>query len=302
MTTAPTPRPSPVRPSPVSAAAPKEPAAPTTRFEIKPREIRDRAPIILFNAVEGWGKTTLGASAPSPLIAMSGNETGYDTLLSHGLVPQVPALVLNTYPDALALVRQLTADPQGIKTFVPDAVGGFEALCREYVCQRDFGGDWSDGGFNSFGKGVDAVGREWRVFLSALEQLRDRQNVQVLMLGHVKTEKFKNPTGTDYDRYASDLDKRVWGLTAKFCDAVLFGRFYESVDVAKSEQKKGSADRKGKAIGEAQRVVVTERRDGFDAKNRFGMPGEVWIKGQPQDMYSEIWEHITGTQENNDAE
>lgn len=280
---------------PARRSAPPPPvsdAVTTKRFEINPREPRRRAPIVLFNAVEGWGKTSIGAHAPNALIAMSDNETGYDTLLANGLVPQRPAMVLDSFPDTLALIRQLTTDPEGIETLVLDAVGGFEQLCRNHVCQRDFAGDWGESGFASYGKGTAATAREWRLLTAALEQLRDKQNVQVLMLGHVKIESFKNPTGTDYNRYASDLDKSIYGVTAKFCDAVLFGTFYQSVESSRSENKKGVADRKGKVVGEAQRVVITEKRDGFDAKNRYAMPSEVWINTDAAGMYAEIWQHI----------
>lgn len=279
-------------PPPPSRTAPS-PAKPAPgRFAIAPRQRVKRAPVVLVNAVEGFGKTTIGANAPSPLILMSGNETGYDTLLGHGLVPQVPAAVVESWPDTLAWVRQLADDLQGVQTLVLDALGGFEQMCREHVCQRDFKGDWSDGGFNSYGKGYDATAREWKLLIQALEQLRDNRGVTVLMLGHVKIEAFKNPTGTDYNRYASDVHKSVWALTAKFCDAVLFGTFYQSVDVGRTEQKKNEADKKGKVVGVASRVIVTQRRDGFDAKNRFGMPDEIWLDANAAGMYAEIWQHI----------
>lgn len=287
-----TPRPAvPVRRT--SSPPPPSDVSSTKRIEIKPREVVHRAPIVALNAVEGFGKTTIGAHAPKPLIAMSDNERGYDTLLAHGLVPQVPAVVMDSFTDTLALVRQLTDDPEGIETLVMDATGGFEYLCRKHVCERDFAGDWGESGFASYGKGTAATAREWRLLTAALEQLRDKRNVGVLLLGHVKIESFKNPTGTDYNRYASDLDKSIYGITAKFCDAVLFGTFYQAVDATRAEAKKNVAERRGKVVGEAQRVIVTEKRDGFDAKNRYGLPSEIWLDCDAAGMYDAIFSHIT---------
>lgn len=279
-------------PPPPRTKPPATTPAPERTYKAELREPVRRPPVVLFNAVEGWGKTTLAAHAPDPLILMSDSETGYDTLLGHGLVPQVRAAVVDTFTDQLGWVRSLAEDTQGVRTLVLDAVGGFEHLCRKHVCERDFKGDWGEGGFAAYGRGYALVEREWQVFIQALERLRDTQGVQILMLGHVRIEQFKNPTGTDYSRYASDLHQKVWSATSKFCDAVLFGQFYQSVNVGRAEQNKSAAEKRGKVAGEAQRVVVTERRDGFDAKNRFGMPGEVWITAGPDGMYEEIWQHI----------
>lgn len=283
----PPPKKPPTRPPPPAAE-------PEAQRVVRLREPVKRAPAILFNAVEGWGKTTIAAHAPSPLILMSGSETGYDTLLSNGLVPQVPAEVVESWPDTLAWVRSLTRDPQGVKTLAFDAAGGFETLCREYVCDRDFKGDYGESGFQGYGRGYAIVEREWKGFVAGLEQLRDRHGVQILMLSHVRVEMFKNPTGADYSRYISDVHQKVWGVTAKFMDAVLFGTFYQLVEADRANNKKNIAERRGKVVGEAQRVVVTTRRDGFDAKNRYAMPDEIYVEGAADRMYHEIWQHING--------
>lgn len=277
--------PPPKRPPPPRLHGMGEPE-PAKSYTVAPREPVIRPSVVLLNAVEGWGKTTVGANAPSPLILMSGNETGYDTLLGVGSVPRVPAAIVESWTDALGWVRSLASNPQGIKTLVLDAIGGFEALCKEHVCQRDFKGDWGESGFASYGKGYDATAREWHLLIQALEQLREKQAMQILMLGHVCIKVFKNPTGVDYSRYQSDVHEKVWGLTAKFCDAVLFGQFHQFTDV----EKKGAT--KGKAAGGAQRVVITQRADGYDAKNRYGMPERLWLESDAAGMYAEIWQHI----------
>lgn len=282
--------PPPPRKSPPQA--PATPSAPPKSYKVSVRPVVDREPVVLINAVEGWGKTSVGAHAPAPLILQSGNETGYDTLVSNGLVPEVPSVIIDDWADTIGWVRSLTADPQGIKSLVLDAIGGFEMLARRFVCNRDFKGNWGESGFASYGKGFENTAREWTVLIEALERLRDTQGVRIILLGHVRIEKFENPTGVNYSRYMSDVHQKIWASTAKFCDAVLFGQFYQVTESDRANASKGIADKRGKAIGDAQRVVISERRDGFDAKNRYAMPGEIWIEGGADAMYAEIFQHI----------
>ena len=142
----------------------------------------------------------MGANSPDPMILMSRGETGYDTLLSAGLVPQVPAEEVTTWQDLLGWVSDLTQDPQGRKTLVLDTLGGFERLCHEHVCSRDFGGDWGERGFSSYQRGYDVSVTDWLDLLNRLDRLRE-QGITILWLAHAQIRTFKNPLGLDYDRY-----------------------------------------------------------------------------------------------------
>lgn len=245
-------------------------------------------PRIIVNAVEGWGKTTLAAHTPNPLIVMAAGETGYETLLGSGLVPSVDAAKVATWSETLALVDELIENASGHKTLVFDAMGGFERQCHEHVCLRDFDGDWGERGFSSFQKGYDLAVADWLHLLSRLDRLRDTHGVMVLMLAHSKVKSFKNPMGADFDRYISDVHEKTWAVTAKWADAVFFGNFYTIVEGGKT----GDRPKKGKGIGGVDRVLYTERRDAFDAKNRYGMPEVVDIPNDPTQSWSTLWAAI----------
>lgn len=288
MTTAPT-RPTP--PPPARSAPPPAAVVTNSRRMLRPRDIKKITPLLVLNAVEGHSKTTLAAYAPDPFILMAPGETGYDTLLGAGRVPQVPAESVTDWLDALAWIDQLIADPQGRKTLALDAMGGFERMCHDYTCKKDFGNDWSEKGFMSYHKGYDVSARNWIVMLSKLEQLRDRHGIVVLMLGHVKIATFKNPLGADFDRYTSDIHQKIWDPTRKWADAVFFGNFRTTVETARGAN---AITGKGKGIGGTDRVLYTERRDAWDAKNRYGMPPEIEMGDDPAAMWEILWGHITG--------
>lgn len=274
--------PAPMRQPPPTTAAP---AARTAKRLIEPRAIAPVAPWLVLNAVEGFGKTTFGAYSPAPLILMARGETGYDTLLAAGRVPQVPAYVVETWEDALGWLDQLIEDPQDRKTLVLDATGGYERLCHEYVCRTKFQNKWGDDGFMSFHKGYDVAVSEWVLLLNRIERLKSERHMGIVMLGHSKVASFKNPIGADFDRYTGDVHAKTWGPTAKCADAVLFGNFFTVVD----KEKQG----KGKGIGGTDRVIYTERRDAWDAKNRYGMAPEIWLTDiPPQEMWNTVYAEI----------
>ncbi|HUW30150.1 MAG TPA: AAA family ATPase [Planctomycetota bacterium] len=180
--------------------------------------------------------------------------------------------------DQLALVSSPTH-----QVLAFDALGGIERLCHERVCERDFNGDWGEKGFTSYQKGYDVAVTDWLQLLQRLDRIRS-QGITILMLGHVQVRPFRNPLGEDYDRYVSDVHHKTWGVTHKWADAVLFGTFRTIVVAKKGERAKG--------IGGADRVLYCERRDAYDAKNRYGMPAELDIPGDPSQTWPTIWSAI----------
>lgn len=279
-------------PSPPRApSAPPPPGRTVTAHRVAPKfstaDVAFTPPAIVFNAVEGFGKTSYIAYAPNAAILMARGERGYTTLLGAGRVPKIPHVSIDSWADALAVVDGLADDPQGIKFLGFDALGGFERLCHEYVCNRDFGGDWGEKGFGSFQKGYEVSVTEWLKLLVKLDALRDRHGIAPVMLSHSKVATFKNPDGADFDRYVSDVHQKTWAATAKWADLILFGKFFTVV-----QQKDNNVLKKGKGIGGTDRVVYTERRDAWDAKNRYGLPPEIDMPNDPSQMWQTVWSQI----------
>jgi hypothetical protein len=246
------------------------------------------SPRIVLNATEGWGKTSFSAFAPNPAILMARGESGFATLRQSNRVPDCDAVELSTWPDVLKMVSELKKTEHQTVAF--DAMGGFERLCHEFVCNRDFGGDWGEKGFSSFGRGPDVSCAEWIKLLSALDELRASRAINVIVLSHAKVKPFKNPLGADFDRYVADCHEKTWGLTHKWADLVLFGQF---VTVTAEDRK----TKRVKGIGGTERVAFTQRCDAYDAKNRYGMPDRIEIGDEAKSTWGTIWNTMTGTAE-----
>lgn len=240
---------------------------------------------LVLNAVEGWGKTTFGSHAPKPAVLMARGESGFTTLRKRGLVPDADAVELTTWKDTLKVVEDLeSADYESV---VLDAQGGFERLCHEHVCARDFNNEWGEKGFQAFMRGYDIAVSDWLQLLQRLDRLHAK-GMNVIILSHAKTKSFKNPLGPDFDRYTADVHDKTWGVTHKWADAVLFGMF-----VTVTQEKKGRA----KGIGGTERVIHTQRTDGWDAKNRYSMPERLDVEA-PETMWATVWGAIAGETQN----
>ena len=168
-----------------------------------------RAPRVVLNCVEGWGKTSCGAFAPVPAILCAAGEDGYRTLLGAGSVPDVSAAVVHDWPGFLALLATL-AERCAYETVVLDALGGFEALCHQHVGARDFKGDMGPKGFLNYHKGYDVAVTDWTAMLQLLERIHD-QDVAILMLSHCTDKTMNNPLGDDFARYIGAVHAKTWG-------------------------------------------------------------------------------------------
>jgi hypothetical protein len=227
------------------------------------------AKIVLY-AVEGWGKTTLAAHAFNPALILSEDETGYETLYRIGDVPECDCVVTSQWMETQQAIDLAAEDHD---TIVMDALGGFQEQCFLHVRNNDFKSSWQS--FMHFHKGYEASKRYWKRMLSKLEDT----GCHLILLAHAKTVKHQNPVGEDFDRYTADLHEKLWSLTKRHTDAVLFGNWRTQVE-------------DGKGTGGEERVLYAEHRDAFDAKNRFNMQAEITMPDDPEATFDVVWQFV----------
>lgn len=236
-------------------------AAPPSRMTLASirREVTPQPDRVLLTGTEGVGKTTFAADAPNPVFICA--EDGLPPVL--GEVPRFPTP--ESLSDVQEAIRTLVREDHDFRTLVIDTVDWLEPLVWQKVCTEN---GWKDIEAPGYGKGYVAAAEEWRKLLSALDVLRKKKGMEVILLAHASIRTFQNPAGGDYSRYECKLNKNAAALLKEWVDTNLFAIHEEFVQV-----KNGKETRKGVSTG--RRVVHTERTAAWDAKNRYALPSEL---------------------------
>ena len=237
-----------------------------------------RLPVrLVYHAVPGFGKTSFAAQFPAPVFLMDAAETGLETLIDSGQLPETPHFPpLNDWDETIETLGAISEEPHGFKTLVLDTIGGLERLCHEHVCRKQFGGDWGEKGFAAYGRGPEAALAEWRGFLALLDRLRERRGLRIVALAHTRITRFCNPEADNYDRYEPDVHRNTWSLTSRWADLILFGN-YKTMIASDGAKKKGR--------GGTGRMMYTERTAAWEAKHRHGLPAAIMLGSSPAAAY-----------------
>ena len=218
---------------------------------------------IVLHGVEGVGKTTWAAGAPGAVFV--GSEDGAGDL-------DVARLVVTSWPEVLAAIHDLTTDAHFYRTVVIDTIDFAERLCHQHLTRGSTSLEAVGGGY---GKGYKMAAEELAKLLQSLDVLRAKRRMNVIALAHTDVRRYDDPVEAAYDRYQIRMHKEAAGLWMSWADAVLFAAYEVKVRVAAGGTTPEVLKR-GKAVDRPlERLLYTERRPAFDAKNRQGLPPEL---------------------------
>ena len=215
---------------------------------------------IVAHGVEGIGKSTLASGSPGAVFI--GAEDGTSQLDIHRF-PEPRG-----WGDIMGALDALKNEEHDYRTVVVDTLDWAEPMVWKFVCERD---GKSDIGSYDWGRGYATALDQWRLFLSKLDTLRvtkkdGGKEMGVILLAHSHIKRFENPEGPDYDRYELKLHHKAAGIIKEWADCVLFCN-YETYTHEQNGKTKG--------VDDGTRVMYTERRATFDAKNRENLPPKL---------------------------
>lgn len=244
---------------------------------------------IVFHGADGVGKTSLAAQFPAPVFLYPAGDTGLETLLDSGRLANVPHFAsVTTWEEVAFHLDQLAEADHAYRTIVVDGLGGFERLCHERVCLRDFEGEWGELGFHGYQRGYEVATAEWRRLLAALDLLRTERQMTVVLLSASRMVPYRNPAGADYDRFCPDLHPKTWSVTQRWADVVGF----VSADFA---PQGGPRSRRSRGAPLVQRRISVERSIAHDAKNRPGLAASIPLPGDdPATAYAAWQQAVAG--------
>ena len=217
-------------------------------------------PRLVLYGPHGVGKTTFGASAPAPIVLPF--EDGIAKLD----VPRFP--LLTTWAEAIEALGALYQEDHQYATVVIDSLDWLEPLVWAEICRRHGKQDIEEFGY---GKGYLHALDVWREFFAGLVALREQKSMCVVLLAHSEIKTFNDPNNPPYDRYQMKLQPRAASLIEEWADCVLFANFRTFIATTEAGFNKKIA----RGVGTGERVLYTEERPGFRAKNRYGLPPEL---------------------------
>jgi len=248
---------------------------------------------MVIYGVEGIGKTALAAQFDKPFFLMSPRETGLLTLQSSGQIGEVDRFpVLNTWYELSTALSWLACGDHDYRTLIIDTINGVERdLYFKFVLDTQFGGDASK--FTAYAKDKKYTHDLWKVFLDSLNRCRER-GLAIVLLGHAMVSRMNDPDGKDYDRYIPRFaNQATWDMTFACVDVVMFANHVTATFEDGSRTK-------GRSTG--IRMLYTEKRPAFDAKNRYRLPAQIDMGGSAKEAYANLMAAFAESRKRNQEE
>ncbi len=241
------------------------------------RKATPKAPRILGYGPAGIGKTSLVASALDPIILQT--EEGANDI-------DVPRFDLcKTFDEVLEQIGWLATGEHDFKTLGVDSTDWLEPLVWAETCKAN---GWKSIEEVPYGRGYNAAIDNWKLLLNSFTALRDQRDMSVILLAHYEIKRFDNPQSEPFDRYQPKLHKAASAIIQEWCDDVFFMNWRVSIQKAEAGFKKTIA----RGVGGATRVLYTEERPAFKAKNHHKMPAEIDLPDDPGLIWSAAAQHI----------
>ena len=248
--------------------------------------IKQRPFFIGIHGPAGVGKTTFASNSPNPIFLVT-EDGGADFI-------DTSRVEIKNFKEMLdALYELRDKKNHDFKTVVVDSIDHFEKMIHTIVAS-DHNKKSIEG--IGFAKGYIFALEYWDQFLFNLRQLRNN-GMNIILIAHSHVKRMDDPVvGESYDRYELKLHRKASDFITESMDALLF---------AKNEvvTTKDTATKKVTALGDGTRVLYTETRPAFDAKNRYGLPLEMPLSWddfssralrseteKSQELLTKIWE------------
>jgi hypothetical protein len=215
------------------------------------------APRVLVYGVEGIGKSSFAASAPSPIFIPT--EDGLGSLqVEHFPIAKTPG-------DVLSAIGALFDGDHNFRSVVIDSLDWLETLIWREIEAKYDAKDLA------YGKGAMIAAEKWREILDGLNALRNERQMIVILIAHCEIKRFDSPETEPYDRYQPKLQTRSSALVREWADAVMFAN-YKTV-IKKDEVGFNKTVARGISTGE--RLLFTSERPAYMAKNRYSLPESI---------------------------
>lgn len=223
-----------------------------------------KPPRICCYGASGIGKTTFGASAPSPIFIQL--EDG----LGQIKIPSFP--ICKSYDEVMECIGVLYQEEHEYQSVVIDSLDWLEPLIWAHTCSM-----WTDKKGNNlriasiedagYGKGYVEANNYWKQFLEGIDALRNDRGMTPIFLSHMAMVKVEDPSHQSYDAISLKLHKRAAALISEYCDIILYAAIHTSI----ASDDEGFGRKRKRALSNGSRIMHTVGQPSFLAKNRYNL-------------------------------
>lgn len=233
---------------------------------------REPLSVTIFGTA-GAGKTSLGASFPSPIFIRTQGET-----VPRDVDEAPDTLPVVTGSDALReYVVALLRDEHNYKTVVFDSCTGLDQMFTQEILESDPKARGINQALGGYGAGPNAVQARHMSLRKTAELLRTKRGMNVVFLGHADIARIDPPDSDGFSQYTLRLPGKS---IAPYVDSVDLVGFIKQEVIVKGD------DGNKKAITTGDRVLVTYLNPAFVTKNRFGITEDIpLVKGENPLMF-----------------
>jgi len=214
---------------------------------------QDKPYRIAIYGTGGVGKSTLANEAENPLFF------DFEDALDH--IDCVKTPMIRSMEEIGPYINH--GIEEGYKTFVFDTADCIENLLCKKICKEHKIDSIADLGF---GKGYEALNTQWNKVMDTFDYLKEK-GINSILIAHEIVKRYDDPRTDGYDRILLKMHQKSAGTVISRLDAVL----YMCYDYIVSSKKEKSLE-KPKPKGNGKRIVFTDERPAFIAKNRYDMP------------------------------
>lgn len=236
--------------------------------------------LALFYGGPGIGKTALGIGADDTSNYDTGRDDhllinvdfrGGDRLNCHRAFENISDRMTedNATDKLMDVFEALATTDHNFKWACIDDASTLEELFVAEVCKENKVDEIRK---IEYGKGFELAKTKWLNLFNMISDLQEMKNIGIIILGHTKIEKQKDPMAEAYSHHDLQLDQRSKDIIKKkveligFCHKKTFTK----------EKDAGFGKKEILPVGESKRVITfAPDMEGFESKDRFKLPPEI---------------------------
>jgi len=237
----------------------------------------------------GIGKSGLAAQFPKPILGISCKESGFADLIDAEEINEedIDEEEAENWTDLLSIIKNAT----GYATVVVDSLSGVSQFMQQDILKKFYSNDIQ--AFNAFAAGWKAEGMLYAEKLETQLTFLRSKGVNVILIGHKRSETEKDPLKNDYQKTVLDMEKWPRAIFTKWAQATLFLTMDFTVKTSKMWKKKATEHKVVEDLDEGvERVIYTANHPVYDAKNRLKLPNPISMGESAQEAYTNLIKHF----------